>query len=98
VDVVGVAADSLGDEWPNSGLEFIEVFNGGGGSINVTLDIRPTLDGAAVVDPVIAIPAAGRRIIGPFPPGIYNDATGRAKVTYSGVASVTIKALKCPPA
>lgn len=98
-DVVGVAADGAGDEWANTGQEVIEVKNGGGGSITVTLDIKPTIDGAAVTDPTVTITAAQTKMIGPFPTGLYNDATtGRAKVTYSGVASVTIRAIKVPPA
>ena len=98
VDVAGVAADALGDEWPNTGQEFIEIKNGGGAGITATLDIKSTVDGAAVTDPTVSIGAGATKIIGPFPTGIYNDSsTGRAKVTYSGVTSVTIKALKCPP-
>lgn len=98
VDVVGVAADVTGDEWANTGQEFVEVKNGSGGSINVTLDIRATIDGAAAVDPVVAVGAGVTKIIGPFPTGIYNDSNGRAKITYSAVTSVTTKVLKCPPA
>lgn len=98
LDVVGVAADAAGDEWANTGQEFVEIKNGSAGSINATLDIKPNIDGAAVTDPVVAIAAGVTKIIGPFPPGLYNDANNRAKVTCSAVASVTIRALKCPPA
>lgn len=96
-DVAGVAADAAGDEWANTGQEFVEVNNGSGGSINVTLNIRATLDGAAAVNPVVAIAAGVRKIIGPFPTALYNDANGRAKVSYSAVTTVTTKVLKCPP-
>lgn len=98
VDVVGAAADATGDEWINTGQEFVEVKNGSGGSINVTLNIKATLDGAAAVNPVVAVGAGVTKIIGPFPKGIYNDSvTGRAKITYSAVTSVTTKVLTCPP-
>lgn len=99
VDVVGAAADAAGDEWVNTGQEFVEVKNGSASSINVTLNIKATLDGAAAVNPVVAIAAGVTKIIGPFPKGVYNDpANGRAKITYSAVATVTTKVLACPPA
>lgn len=99
VDAAGVAADVAGDEWTNTGQEFVEVFNGGGSPITVTLDVQATLDGAAVTDPTVSVPAGARRMIGPFPTGIYNNtSTGRARVAYSGVTSVTTKVFKCTPA
>lgn len=98
VDTVGVAADVVGDEWVNDGKQFVEVKNGSGGSINVTLNIQATLDGAAAVNPVVAVGAGVTKIIGPFPTGIYNQvANGRAKITYSAVTSVLTKVLNCPP-
>jgi hypothetical protein len=97
VDVAGVASDVVGDEWPNTGQEFVEVKNGSGGSINVTLQIRGTIDGAAAVNPVIAVGAGVTKIIGPFPQGIYNDTNGRAKITYSAVVTVFTKVMKCTP-
>jgi hypothetical protein len=99
LDVAGVAADAaLSDEFPNTGFEFIEIKNGGGGTITVTLDIKPTVDGAAIVDPTLTIAAGVTKIIGPFPPALYNDSTTqRAKVSYSGVTTVTIKVFKIAP-
>ena len=97
VDVAGVAADAAGDEWANDGKQFVEVNNGSAGSINVTLNIRATVDGAAAVNPVVAIAAGARKIIGPFPTGVYNDSNGRAKISYSAVATITTKVLNCPP-
>lgn len=100
-DVAGVAATAGagGDEFANTGQEFLEVKNGSGAPITVTLDIKSTVDGAAVTDPTVTVAAGVTKIIGPFPPSIYNDSgTGRAKVTYSDVTTVTVKALKCPPA
>jgi len=97
-DVAGAASDVAGDEWANTGQEFVEVKNGSGGSINVTLNIQATLDGAAAVNPVVAVGAGVTKIIGPFPTGVYNQvANGRAKITYSAVTSVLTKVLKCPP-
>jgi hypothetical protein len=84
-----------GDEFANDGHTFIEVVNGGGGSITVTLDIKVTVDGNAVTDRTVTVAAGARKRIGPFPTAFYNDpTTGRAKVTFSGVTSVTVEAIQ----
>lgn len=99
VDTVGNAADATGDEWANTGQQFVEVKNGGGGSITVTLNIRALIDGAAAVNPTVTIAAGQTKMLGPFPSGIYNDTQNppRAKITYSGVTSVTVKVFTAVP-
>jgi hypothetical protein len=97
VDTVPVtAADVLGDEVANpAGDAYFIVKNGGGSGITVTLQIRATgPDNATVTNPTVTVPAAGTRIIGPFPASIYNDGNGRSKITYSGVTSVTVLAVR----
>jgi hypothetical protein len=98
VDVAGVTPTAgTGDEWANTGRELILVANASGGSINVTLDLKGTIDGLAITDRVVAVGAGVTKAIGPFPTGIYNDSsTGRAKATCSATSSITIKALKLP--
>lgn len=98
VDVAGAAADAAGDEWANTGYEFVQVRNASAGVVTVTLDIRATLDGATVTDPTVSLAAGETKIIGPFPTGLYNDANGRARIAYSAVASVTTRVLKLPAA
>ncbi len=79
--IASVGASNGGDEWVNTGEEFLYVDSGG--SETLTFDIKGTLDGLAITDRAVALSTV-RRIIGPFPPGIYNDpVTGRAKVTSS---------------
>jgi hypothetical protein len=99
VDTVGSAADATGDEWANTGKEFVEVKNGSGAGITVTLNIRALIDGAAAVNPTVSVGAGQTKIIGPFPSGIYNDTQNppRARINYSAVASVTVKVLTCVP-
>lgn len=97
VDLAGTAADVAGDTWANSGQEFVVIKNGSGAGITVTLNIRPTaIDGTlgTVTDPTVAIAAGATRIIGPFPPGLYNDAQGLAQVLYSAVTTVTMTVIK----
>lgn len=94
----GVTPGGSGDEWANTGVEMILVKNGSLASINVTLDIKVTVDGAAVTDPVVAVAAGATKIIGPFPPSFYTDSTtGRAKATCSATTDVEILAFKPGP-
>ena len=98
VDIAGVAAGAGGDEFANDGYTFFKVTNGSGGSINVTVDCVATVDGLAVTDRVVAVAAGASKMIGPFSPSQYNNGNGRVAVTYSAVTTVTVIALKCPPA
>ena len=51
----------------------IHVKNGGGVAVVVTFPTVPTVDGLAIPDRTISIPAGEERYIGPFPKGIYNQ-------------------------
>lgn len=85
-----VAAAAGGDLLPNTGKEWIEVANGGGSSINVT--ITGYSDGVAVSTQVIAVTNATRKKIGPFPPQPYNNSSNQVAIAYSAVTSVTVGA------
>jgi hypothetical protein len=89
-----------GDEWANTGQEYLHVRNASGSPITVTLDIKNAPDGLAVTDKTVSVPATtGHQVIGPFPVGNYNDSTtGLAKATCSATASVTVAVVKCPAA
>ncbi len=94
------AAAAGGDEADNPAgdIAFL-VKNGSGAPITVTLNVRAAgPDNAVVTNPTVAVPAAGTRMIGPFPAAIYNDASGRAKITYSAVTSLTVLAVRLPVA
>jgi hypothetical protein len=71
---------------------WIEVENGSGASINVTIDVVINVDGLAVTDRVVAVAAGVRKKIGPFPSNIYNDGNSDILVTFSAVTDVTIGA------
>ena len=96
------AADSNGDEFVNDGRTLLAVKNGGGSSVTVTVtaqntstrvkhwgDITKANGGAAVA-------AGGIDLFGPFPSRPFNDADGKVQVTYSGVTSVEVAAVKLP--
>jgi len=83
-----------GDVFPNAGNEVIHIKNGHSGAQTVTIVSQSTVDGLAVADRAIAIPAGEERFIGPFPQGTYNNSSGQVELTYSGVTSLTIAVLK----
>lgn len=96
VDPAGVAAAALGDDFVNTGKEAVLLENGSGAPINVTFETPGTVDGLAIADKVVAVPAGGARVVGPFPPSAYNDAQGKVKMTYSDVTTLTVKVLQFP--
>lgn len=100
--ITPVAAAGGGDSFANPTDERTEllVVNGGGGSINVTIVAQPAsvpVPGYGTVplaSEVIAVAAGATKRIGPFPAAKFNDASGRVNVTYSGVTSVTVAAVR----
>jgi hypothetical protein len=99
VDVAGVAPPPVtGDEWANTGRELLLVKNGSGAPINVTLDLKGTIDGLAITDKVVR--GRRRRDEGdrPVPPGLYNDDHRPREGDLLGDAVVTVKVLRLPAA
>ena len=94
---LAAAADAAGDNFANTGNEFLYVNNGGGSSVTVTLVAQATLDGQSVTNKTVAVAAGIARLIGPFPKAIYNDANDRMNITWSDVTSVTVAAIKLTP-
>ena len=64
----------------NDGRIILEVNNTSGGSLNVTVGTPGVVDGLAVADLVVAVAAGATRLIGPFPPAIYNQSDGTVQV------------------
>jgi hypothetical protein len=86
------AAAAGGDSFPNTaGRAWLHVKNGSGGSINVTIASQKTCDQGSTHNLVVAVPAAGERLIGPFSDR-FADSNGLVQVTYSGVTSLTVGA------
>lgn len=88
------SAESGGDEFANTGTEFIHIKNGDGSSHTVTIVTSATVDGLAVEDRAVAVPAGEERMIGPFPTSSYNDSSGNVALSYDAVTSVTIAIIK----
>lgn len=100
--VTTVSAAAGGDKFDNPTDErtFLQVTNGGGGSINVTISKQqstlnaPGYGALTLADRVVAVGAGVTKLIGPFPAALYNDANGQVNVGYSGVTSVTVAAIR----
>ena len=92
------AANVDGHAVLNRGEMFLHVKNASGAPINVTLVTPSTVRGRAVADDVVAVPAAGERMIGPFDPELFDFKSGadanKLHVNFSSVTSVTVAALK----
>ena len=74
----------------------VHVKNGNAAVCNVTIVTPGSIDGdLAVPDRVVAVPAGTDKFIGPFPSKIFKSpSTGKARLTYSVLPTVTIAALK----
>jgi hypothetical protein len=90
-----------GDVVANNGDTVLHVKNGSGGSITVTVTKQSS---ATINDPVygvmtkanvaVAIGAGAEAFIGPFKVDGFNNSSGQIAITYSGVTSLTIVAIK----
>lgn len=95
------ATATTGDTFLEDGKQetVLEVNNGSGGSINVTITAVQTSAVVAGVGPVtiankvVAVPDGARRIIGPFPKA-YVNSTGHVTAICSAVTTVTVRAVK----
>uniref|UniRef100_A0A6H1ZEH9 Uncharacterized protein n=1 Tax=viral metagenome TaxID=1070528 RepID=A0A6H1ZEH9_9ZZZZ len=86
------AANVDGHSIPNAGRMFLHVKNGSAVSVTVTVDTPGQVDGLDVAQLAVAIAAGLERMIGPFPPGVYNQISGKIHVTFSAVTTVTLAA------
>ena len=85
------AGDSAnGHNFVNDGHQMIYVKNGGGSSINVTVNTVGKLAGLSLAAQVIAVPNAQERMFGPFDPTVFNQADGTVYIDLSGATSVTV--------
>lgn len=92
-----VAADVGGDEFVNSGRDFIHIKNTNASPIDVTINSQALCDQGVDHDVDVTIPATtGEKFIGPFPKDRFNDTAGKVQITYSAVTDVTIGIVRLP--
>jgi hypothetical protein len=79
-----------GDTFLNNGRTFLNIKNGGGSAITVTIDSKALSNFGTDVDIIVSIPSGSEKIIGEFDPSRFNSDLGIANIAYSAVASVTV--------
>ncbi len=88
-----VAVDVAGsDKFPNTGNELVFVNNGGGVSLTVTENYGTggTIDGQTLPNKTKVIAAGKSALLGPYPPGLYNDANGFMNLGWSATTSIKV--------
>lgn len=96
LDPTYAAASGGGDKLKPGRTTFLHVINGGGSSITVTLVAPGNYYGTvANPDPTYTVGASGEMMI-PVPASPFANSadSGLASVTYSGVTSVTVAAIR----
>ena len=89
-----------GDVVENDGSVFLHLKNASGGELTVTITAQTTTVDTSLYGDLTkanatqAIAASGEAFIGPFPPSAYNNTSSQIAITYSGVTSLTIAALR----
>ena len=82
-----------GNKMLNDGRSYIEIANGSGVSIDVTINTPGTVDGFAIAELTVAVAAGVRKKIGPFT-AIFNQSDGYVWVVCSAVTTVTMGAFR----
>jgi hypothetical protein len=90
------AAAVGGDAIPgNDGRVVLRVLNGGVGAITVTIVGQSKCDQGFTHSAVVNVPNGAAVVeIGPFNGARFNDGNGKVQITYSGVTSVTVAAVR----
>lgn len=95
-EVTYEAVDSAnGNQFQNDGRMFLHVVNATGDNAVVAIATPNTVDGLAIADRSVTVTDAEERMIGPFPPNIYNDGNRLVQISYTVVgAGATVALLR----
>jgi hypothetical protein len=90
------AADSdNGNQFQNDGRMFVHVKNETGDPATITFDTPHQVDGLAIANRAVVVADGEERMIGPFPPSIYNDGGRLVQISYTvDDAGVTLALLR----
>lgn len=79
-----------GDRFTPGDTTYLEVINGSGGSITVTIDSKVPSNYGTDVNLAVAVGAGARAKIGPLPAQRFAASDGLGDISYSGVTSLTV--------
>ena len=89
------AAAAAGDQFANDGRIFLHVKNVNAASRDVTINSQNNCSQGFDHDITVTVPATtGDKMIGPFPPGRFDDSGGFVQVTYESEVGVTVAAIR----
>jgi hypothetical protein len=89
-------ANVAGNSYQMLNGRVLHVKNGSGVSVTVTIPTPQTVDGLAVADRTIAVPASGERLIALGRTSAYKQPGYVAFIDYSAVTSVTVAVFDIP--
>ena len=89
-----VACAGAGDAFANDGKTLLIIKNVNGAARTLTIVSQNTVDGLAVADRTVNLPATDDTYITDLDKGVYNDANGLAQLTYSTEVGLTIGILR----
>lgn len=93
------AASAGGDQYTPSSTTFLALKNGSGSQITLTVVTTASAFGQPIGNIAVPIPANAEVFCGPFDPGeVQQPGSSLANISYSGVSSLTVAAISCPPA
>lgn len=91
--VAAVQAVLSGDTFDNDGFTYLEVINGGGGDVAVTIVGQRILPANTSATRIVTVSAGTTKRIGPFPKEFFNtDLASEVAVSYDQVTTVTVRA------
>ncbi len=90
-----------GNRFVNTGREFVMITNNGAvNPVVVTIPTPQTIAGLTIQDPTVSVPKDGIiKIIGPFPPTVYNNPAGgtdpnEVYIEYDQVTTVLVSVFR----
>lgn len=94
--LISVATPTVddGDKFQNDGQIYLQIANGSGNSIDVTVTAPNPCSHGYLHDLVVAVAAGTTKYIGRFNPNQFNDAGGDVLVKCSAVTNIAIAAIK----
>jgi len=87
------AATNGGDTMPAGDHNVLQVKNGSGGAITVTIAGNVPCNQGFTHNVAVSVAAGASEEIGPLPASRFGDVNGLVTITYSAVASLTVAAV-----